>query len=79
GTAILYSASILGSCGKSEPATDLRIVDQCNTANDLCKFEINDALVSRYNYLLGKTIERIESQSPLQASQGTITWNPPAG
>ncbi|MDE5028376.1 DUF3281 family protein, partial [Francisella tularensis subsp. holarctica] len=53
GTASLSSAAILGSCGKSETATELRIVDQCYTANDLCKFELNDALVSRYTNLLG--------------------------
>ncbi|APC95293.1 DUF3281 family protein [Francisella tularensis subsp. novicida] len=79
GTAILSSAAILGSCGKSETATQLRIVDQCNTANDLCKFELTNAVVSRYTNLLGKTIERVESQTPLQDIQGTITWNPPAG
>ncbi|MDE4998889.1 DUF3281 family protein, partial [Francisella tularensis] len=73
------SADILGSCVKSDTATVVRILDQCNTAYDLCKFELNDALVSRYTNLLGKKIERIESQTQLQAIQGTITWNPPAG
>ncbi|AEB27974.1 DUF3281 family protein [Francisella hispaniensis] len=79
GTAIISSAAILGSCSKSETDTELRIVDQCNTANDLCKFELTNAVVSRYTNLLGKTIERLESQIPLQDIQGTITWNPPAG
>ncbi|MDE5035780.1 DUF3281 family protein, partial [Francisella tularensis] len=77
--AILSSDAILGSCVKSETATELRLVDQCNTAYDLCKFELYDALVSRYTNFLGNTIERIESQTPLQAIHGTITWNPPAG
>ncbi|AEB27516.1 hypothetical protein FNFX1_0568 [Francisella cf. novicida Fx1] len=78
-TVIISSAAILGSCGKSETATELRIVNQCNTSNDLCKFELTNAVVSRYTNLLGKTIERVESQTPLQDIQGTITWNPPAG
>ncbi|MDE5012719.1 DUF3281 family protein, partial [Francisella tularensis] len=40
GTAILSSAAILGSFGKSETATELRILDQCNTANDIWKCEL---------------------------------------
>ncbi|APA82231.1 DUF3281 family protein [Francisella tularensis] len=79
GAAIVSSAALLGSCGKSETATELRIIDQCNTANTLCKFELANTVLSRYTNALGKTIERVESQTPLQNIQGTITWIPSAG
>ncbi|WP_043024599.1 DUF3281 family protein [Francisella tularensis] len=75
---IVISAALLGSCGKSESVPALRIVSQCNTANDLCKFELANTVLSRYTNVLGKTIERVESQTPLQNIQGTISWIPPA-
>ncbi|MBK2111788.1 DUF3281 family protein [Francisella tularensis subsp. novicida FSC159] len=75
---IVISAALLGSCGKSETVPSLRIVSQCNMTNDLCMFELANTVLSRYTNVLGKTIERVESQTPLQNFQGTISWIPPA-
>ncbi|AJI45534.1 DUF3281 family protein [Francisella tularensis subsp. novicida] len=81
GAVVISSTVLLASCDKPRTATELRIVDHCNTANDLCEFELTDAVVSRYTNILGKTIERVESQTPLHDSdiKGTITWNLPIG
>ncbi|APC94498.1 DUF3281 family protein [Francisella tularensis subsp. novicida] len=78
GAAIISGTVLLASCGKTTTATELRIVDQCTPANDLCEFELTDAVVSRYTNILGKTIERVESKTPLHDIQGTITWNAPS-
>ncbi|APA83200.1 DUF3281 family protein [Francisella tularensis] len=78
GAAIISGTVLLASCGKTTTATELRIVDQCTPASDLCEFELTDAVVSRYTNMLGKTIERVESKTPLHDIQGTITWNAPA-
>ncbi|WP_411763017.1 DUF3281 family protein [Francisella hispaniensis] len=77
GAAIISSTVLLASCGKTETAKELRIVDNCDTAKDLCQFELTDAVVSRYTNILGKTIERVESKTPLNDIKGTITWNAP--
>ncbi|AEB28628.1 DUF3281 family protein [Francisella hispaniensis] len=79
GAAIISSVAALASCGKTETAKELRIIDKCNTSNDLCEFELTDAVVSRYTNALGKTIERVESKTPLRDSdiKGTITWHAP--
>ncbi|AVC45060.1 hypothetical protein B4919_04650 [Francisella tularensis subsp. novicida] len=81
GAVVISSTVLLASCGKTTTAKELRIVDNCDTANDLCEFELTDAVVSRYTNVLGKTIERVESKTPLRDSdiKGTITWNTPAG
>ncbi|AJI45233.1 DUF3281 family protein [Francisella tularensis subsp. novicida] len=78
---VISSTALLANCGKSETARELRIVDDCNTVKNLCKFELTDAEVSHYTNILGKNIERVESQTPLHDSdiKGTITWNTPAG
>ncbi|MBK2356638.1 DUF3281 family protein [Francisella hispaniensis] len=78
-TAIIFAIELLGSCGKTETANELRIVDECNETNDLCRFELSDAQVSRYTNILGKTIERVLSQTPLNDIQGAIGWNASAG
>ncbi|AJJ47412.1 hypothetical protein DR83_1791 [Francisella tularensis subsp. novicida] len=70
---------ILGSCGKTETANELRIVDECNDVRDLCRLELANTQVSRYTNFLGKTIKRVQSQTPLHRIQGTITWNASAG
>ncbi|APD50742.1 DUF3281 family protein [Francisella hispaniensis] len=77
--AIVSTATLLGSCGKTETANELRIVDECNENNDLCRFELADTQVSRYTNILGKTIERVLSQTPLNDIQGTVGWNASAG
>ncbi|APD51306.1 DUF3281 family protein [Francisella hispaniensis] len=78
GAAIISSVAALASCGKTTTAKELRIVDKCTSAKGLCEFELTDAVVSRYTNILGKTIERVESKTPLHDIQGTITWNAPA-
>ncbi|ABK89989.1 DUF3281 family protein [Francisella tularensis subsp. novicida] len=70
---------ILGSCGKTETVNELLIVDQCNDVRDLCRLELANAQVSRYTNFLGKTIKRLQSQTPLRDIQGTVTWNASAG
>ncbi|AEB28624.1 DUF3281 family protein [Francisella hispaniensis] len=77
--AIVSTATLLGSCGKTETANELRIVDECNENNDLCRFELADTQVSRYTNVFGKNIERVQSQTPLNDMQGTIRWDAPAG
>ncbi|MBK2356642.1 DUF3281 family protein [Francisella hispaniensis] len=79
GAAIISSTVLLASCGKTTTAKELRIIDNCTEAKDLCEFELTDAVVSRYTNILGKTIERVESKTPLHDSdiKGTITWNAP--
>lgn len=73
-TAILASAGLMSSCINKETTSELRIDEQCNTASDLCKFELTNAEVTRQTNLLGQTRETIVSQSSLQNIEGTITW-----
>ncbi|WP_044247600.1 DUF3281 family protein [Francisella hispaniensis] len=78
-TAIIFTIELLGSCGKTETANELRIVDECNENNDLCRVELAETQVSRYTNFLGKNIERVQNQTPLKDIQGTIRWNASAG
>ncbi|MBK2356636.1 DUF3281 family protein [Francisella hispaniensis] len=82
--AIILLSILLGGCGKTETTNELRIVYQCNTVDNtlmefnddsaLCRFELVSAQVSRYTNVLGRTIERVQSQTPVRDSQGSITW-----
>ncbi|EDO66286.1 conserved hypothetical protein [Francisella tularensis subsp. holarctica FSC022] len=84
GIAIISSAALLEGCGKTETTNELRIVYQCADVEDfdnddvLCRLELTNVVVSRYTNILGKTIERVESKTPLHDIQGTITWNAPS-
>lgn len=80
GAAIISGTVLLASCGKTTTAKELRIVHQCTDNNDMCEFELTDAVVSRYTNMLGKTIERVESKTPLRDGdiKGVIRWDVPA-
>lgn len=70
---------MLASCTESSTDSELRIVDQCNTASGLCKFELTDAVVIRQSFILGKATTRVVSQTPIQSIEGDITWVAPDG
>ena len=72
---MLSTAAILSSCSGSETTKELRIAKVCTPGNDLCKFELTDAVVDRDTNLIGKTIERIVSSKPLEITEGNIVWS----
>lgn len=85
GVAIISSAALLEGCGKTETTNELRILYQCADVEDfdngdvLCRLELTNVVVSRYTNVLGKAIQRVQSQTPLRDIQGAIAWNLPAG
>ncbi|MFP8922286.1 DUF3281 family protein [Francisella tularensis] len=85
GVAIISSAALLEGCGKTETTNELRILYQCADVEDfdngdvLCRLELTNVVVSRYTNVLGKAIQRVQSQTPLRDIQGAIVWNLLAG
>ncbi|MGQ4006191.1 DUF3281 family protein [Francisellaceae bacterium CB300] len=73
-TSIALGALALSSCSDSKTTNELQIEKQCTTANDLCKFELTNAVVVHQTNLLGKTTEKTLSRSPLQDIVGVINW-----
>ena len=76
---LISGVAMLASCTESSTDSELRIVDQCNTASGLCKFELTDAVINRQSYILGKATTHVVSQTPIQSIEGDITWVAPGG
>ena len=73
---LFFIATMASSCTDNEQTTKLMIEKNCDTSNNICTFELVNALVAKQTNFLGKTVERVLSKKPLQSIKGDFTWMP---